>query len=201
MVGSDDQVVVFPHFRKELAEPSVERRHRGGVSPHIVSMTVGHIEIDEIHEAKPAKIPICDSNGLIHAVVVIYGAIALGHTSSGKNIVYLPDRNARKSGFLHKIRHSLFGRLKRKIMSARRSLIGPITREGSRYDSSDAVFADKELTRKLAVTVELIDRHKVLVRGYLKNAVSRGLDYQLTGSKVLASVIAYNVSPRIRQIA
>ena len=53
----------------------------------------------------------------------------------------------------------------------------------------------------LAVTVELIDRHKVLVRGYLKNAVSRGVDYQLTGSKVLASVIAYNVSPRIRQIA
>ena len=71
MVGGDDENVVRAQLRHSRAEPGVKGVQSLGISYGILAVTVFHIKVNEIDEAKSVEIAVKKLVRLRHSLVVI----------------------------------------------------------------------------------------------------------------------------------
>ena len=87
-------------------------------------------------------------------------------------------------------------RLEREVVPVRRAHVVPRrARERARDHAADRVLAREELARDLAACVELVERHRVLVRGDLEDRVRGGVDDPLARLLVLLAELLDDLRP------
>ena len=146
------------------------------VAVDVPAVSVEHVEIDEVHEAKPREVLIRIGERFGKTVGVSRRVGKLRHAASGKDIVNLADGNHVLARLDNRVEHRLFGRLDGKIMPSGRSGVGPLAGKGPGDDSAHAVLTHQKLSCDAAVFIQLLGRNHVLVRGNLEDGVGRSVD-------------------------
>ena len=180
MIGSDDKEIVIAKQGEHFSELFVKGGHSPCVALKIVSVSVYHIEVNKVDEAKTVEVALHNINSLITAVVVAYSGIAFGEADACEYIVDLAYRDRVVTGVLKLLGNGETGGRERKIVSAGGSLEGILAVEGTCDDTAYAVLTLKKLTRDLAVAIELLAGYERLVRRNLEYAVCGGVNNELS---------------------
>ena len=173
MVGRDHQDVALPHPGDEVGNELVELGGGGGVACHVAAVAVEHIEIDEVHEGQTLEVAGLQSLGEGDAVGVAGGLDFFRHALTVENVENFAHGDDVPACAFEQIKHGLAGRLETQVMAVGGAVegIGGAAEEGAGDDAAHAVFALQHLAGDLAIAVQLMHRHKLLVGGHLKNAV------------------------------
>ena len=191
MVGGDHEHVVLFHFCHKSAEPFIKFGKGVCISFRIVSVTVNHIEIHKVDEAKTFKILLLEFGGFFHSDVVGTGAVCFGNAFSGEDIKNLSDADGRKTLFHKDIKRGILRRNKGIIVASAGAVkIRIFTFKRSCNNSSDSVFALEERTGFFAKFIKFFKWNYILMCGNLENAVRGGINDGLSGFNMLFSEIS-----------
>ena len=178
MVGRDHQDVALPHPGDEVGNELVELGGGGGVACHIAAVAVEHIEIDEVHEGQTLEVAGLQSLGEGDAVGVAGGLDLLRHALAVEDVENFAHGDDVSACVLEQIKHGLAGRLEAQVVAVGGAVegVGGVAEEGAGDDAAHAALALQHLAGDLAIAVQLMHRHKLLVGGHLKHAVGAGVD-------------------------
>ena len=178
MVGRDHQDVALPHPGDEVGHELVELGGGGGIARHIAAVAVEHIEIDEVHEGQTLEVAGLQSLGEGDAVGVAGGLDLLRHALAVEDVENFAHGDDVLACIFQQVQHGLAGRLEAQVVAVGGAVegVGGVAEEGAGDDAAHAVFALQHLAGDLAVAVQLMHRHKLLVGGHLEHAVGAGVD-------------------------
>ena len=162
-------------------------------------MTVEHIEIDKIDKTQPVEIAVAEVKSYLHALSISVCEYTFRNTFFIKYVGDFSDCYNIFADTRNRIKQRGRRRVYRKIMT----VCGSCKRTGFAYkragdNSSDAVFSCQNLSCDTTVFIKFFGRHKIFVRGYLKNAVRRRVYDKSPRFKMLFTVILYDFRSRIR---
>ena len=116
--------------------------------------------------------------------------------ATGEEILDLANRDDRQRCGLQAIEQRLARRRQRVVVAVRRAREAPRRAdERARDHAADAQPFANELVGDLAVAIELANRHDVLVRRDLEDAVGRRVDDRRAGPHVLGSELVDDLRP------
>ena len=200
MVGRDDQQIVIAHLFQDGCQLHIEAVQGIGIARNIVSVTIQHIKVHQIHKAQTLEVLLHALKELFHIGVIALVGISLRHTPSGKNIVDLADADDVFPDSHQDIQDGISGRRQGEIMAVDRSCKGMLAHEGTGNDTAHAVFTLKQIPSRLAMAVQLLHGHNRFMGSDLEHAVGRGVDDQLAGGDVLLAVVLDDLGAGIGQI-
>lgn len=124
------------------------------------------------------------------------------NAAGGENIIYLADGYDIEARSFQTVEHCLPGRFERKIVPAGGSVkVRIFAFERTGYNSADGKFAFEHTAGCAADIIELFERNYILVSGYLKDAVRRGIDDEISGLHMLSAVVKNDLRARIGLVA
>ena len=91
MVGGYHQNVLRLHLFHKAPEPMVKLRKGPGVARGVVPVSVDHIEVHEVHEAKPGEVLFLELGSALHSDVVGTGAVGFRNALPRENVVNFAD--------------------------------------------------------------------------------------------------------------
>ena len=166
-------------------------------------MAIEHIKVYQIHESKAFKIPGLQGLGKGDAVGVAGGLDLFGHTLAVKDIVDLAHGDHILTGILQQIQHGGAGRLQAQVVAVGGAVEGirAVAKEGAGDHTTHTVLALEHFPGDLAVAVQFLHRHKLLVGGHLKNAVGAGIDDEGVFPHGLLAVVLQHLRAGIGLVA
>ena len=199
--GNHEQVVVTQagHDARKLAVKVAEGT---GIAGRVIAVPVDHVKIHEVCVAEPREVAPGRLHRSLDALLVARGEDMVGDAAVRKDVIDLANGEHVLSGLLEHVEHRGSGGLKREVVSAGRALeVRPLPRVRARDDAGNAMLAREDLPRDAAVLVELLGRHHVLVGRNLEDAVGRGVDNELAGLELLATVVLNDLRAGIGLVA
>ena len=202
-------VVRGQHQQVVRAEGGAQGRDRGvdllqaAVEAHgVVAMAVGHVGLDEIDEREPVGAVARQRDRARQAVGVRARRVRLVDVLPGEDVADLADAGharARRADAREVIR---LRRQQREVVAVGRAAVGArLALERAGDHAPDGVLAGEQPARGAAGLVELLERHRRLVRGDLEDRVGGRVDDPLAGALVLLAQSLDDLGARRRHVA
>ncbi len=103
VIRSNDQQVVLLKQRQEFSQLYIKLLQLPGISCDITPMPPQSVEVHQINEAQPLKIPACDLNSLLHTVHGTFGLVGFRQALAVKDIKDLSHGDYIQTGVLQGI--------------------------------------------------------------------------------------------------
>src|SRR3972149_2308573 len=185
VIAGDEKDVFGPEGVHDLGEPRIHCLEGTGIALRVVPVAVKGVQVNQVGEDKALFHRGQGLESQIDALVVRGGMHFLGEPLVHEYVAYLADAHGLLPCGSYQVEERFRRRRRGKIPSRRH----PLERarpscKGPCYDPADVVFVCKE-PGLLAYFIELREREHAVVRRYLEDAVSRGIDDELACFKVL----------------
>ena len=172
MIGSNNQYVPPLHLRKEFSQLFIETGEGSSIAVHISAVTVFHVKIHQIYEAKTIIISVKLSNGLFHAILIAGNGHMTADTPSCKYIIDFANTYHGISCHLQKVQNGISRWLHGIVMASGGSLkIREFPNKGAGNNTAYGMFTAHYFPRFLAIFIKLLHGHYILMGGDLQYAV------------------------------
>ena len=172
MVSGDNQHISPLHLRKEFSQLLIKAGKGSSIAVHISAVTVFHIKIHQIYEAKSVIISGKLRNGLFHAILIAGNGHMAANTPSCKYIIDFTDTYNGISCHLQKVQNGISRWLHGIVMASRGTLkIRELPDKRAGNNTAYGMFTAHYFPRFLAIFIKLLNRHYILMGGNLQYAV------------------------------
>ena len=197
VVGREDQQVAGPQRLEQVRQPAVEVLEAAVEVDRVVAVPPERVRLDEVHEDEAVVELLQQLLRLLYAVDVRLRRMRLVDVDAREDVADLADavhllaRVAGEREVVRPLRHE------RVVVAVRRAHV-VVGRAGERPrdHAADCVLAGEDLARDLARLVELVERHRLLVRRDLEDGVGRRVDDPLAGLLVLLAELLDDLGAR-----
>ena len=200
VVGSQNDQIVSRHAGLEPGDPGVELPQSFMKPRDVVAVPPALVEFDHVHEDEAGP-------GLLERPldqpirVAVGGGVLAGDVPAREQVVHLANPDAWHPRRGQSIEQRLVHRGDREIPSARRTLVRPgPAGEWPRDHAAHGVLAHQHVARRRTRPVQLLERHRPLVRRHLEDRVGGRVDDPLAGPLVLFSELRDDLRARRRLV-
>ncbi len=177
MVGGEDEQVAGPQGVEQVRQPAVEVLQAAVKVDRIVAVPPEHVGLDEVDEDQALVELAQQALGLRDALDVGLRGMRFVDVAAGEDVADLADTVHLQAGVAHERQVVRPLRLEREVVSVRRALVvAGLADERPRDHAPDGVLAGEDLACDPGRGVQLLERHRLLVRRNLKDRVRRRVD-------------------------
>ena len=105
MISSNDKKVIVSEFVQDDSERTVKFMHGSSVARDIIPVTVLHVKINKVYEAKTVEVPVHHLKRFAYTFCIALRGIGFGKASSGEKIIDLSYGNHVIAFILKNIEH------------------------------------------------------------------------------------------------
>ncbi len=198
MIGCHQEQIIRPQVLHQLPEPFIKGFHLPGVSRHIAPVAPFRVEIHEVREHHPREVPLCQINGLLHALHRGIGVDRLGDAFAVKNVPDLPHGNHLEPRILQAVQHGAAKGLQGIVAAVGRPHELPrfLPHIGPRNDPSDFPLGfHGQPPGDLAAPVQLLESERLLIAADLQDGIRRCVDNHVPRGDFLRRQFFQDLSP------
>ena len=202
MIGGEHQHVGLAQPPRDAGQGRIDFPQRARVPHRIAPVSVEHIGVDQVDEEKPFPHAVEDLAGLAQPVRVAFGVHRLGDSATVVDVGNLAHADGAHAAFHEPIEHGAGrGRLGEVLaVVGALEVARAVPHEGARDHPREPVLLAHR-ARRLAPRIELLQRHDLLVRRDLEDAVRAGVDDGQPGAQVLRAELLEDHRPAGRLVA